>query len=193
MERFRTGSAKAWGGPIVVKGILTGEDARLAVDEGAASGRGLESRGTAARWRIADAPSAAGGRRGGERAGGSAVRRRCQARQATSPRRCLWGHEPVLVGRAYAYGLGAGGGPGVARSIEILRSDLTRTLKLLGCAGSTALDRSYIDVPSAWTHGRAALTLGPLLSSGAAVHQPTPCPDTPYVRMTRDTEGLRVN
>jgi L-lactate dehydrogenase (cytochrome) len=63
---------------------------------------------------------------------------------------CL-GARAVLVGRAYAYGLGAAGGPGVARAIEILRSDLTRTLKLLGCAGATDVDRSYVDVPPDWT------------------------------------------
>jgi L-lactate dehydrogenase (cytochrome) len=63
------------------------------------------------------------------------------------------GARAVLVGRAYGYGLGAAGGPGVARAIEILRSDLTRTLKLLGCAASVDLDRTYIDVPPAWTVG----------------------------------------
>ena len=36
---------------------------------------------------------------------------------------CL-GARAVLVGRAYAYGLGAAGGPGVTRAIEILRADL---------------------------------------------------------------------
>jgi L-lactate dehydrogenase (cytochrome) len=62
---------------------------------------------------------------------------------------CL-GARAVLVGRAYAYGLGAAGGPGVARAIEILRSDLLRTLKLLGCPSVAALDRSYIEVPHWW-------------------------------------------
>jgi len=63
---------------------------------------------------------------------------------------CL-GARAVLVGRAYAYGLGAAGGPGVARAIEILRTDLVRTLKLLGCASVADLDRSYVDVPFDWT------------------------------------------
>ena len=63
---------------------------------------------------------------------------------------CL-GARAVLVGRAYAYGLGAAGGPGVARAIDILRSDLIRTLKLLGCASVAELDRSYVDVPADWT------------------------------------------
>ena len=41
---------------------------------------------------------------------------------------CL-GARAVLVGRAYAYGLGAAGGPGVTRAIEILRADLVRTMQ----------------------------------------------------------------
>ncbi len=55
-----------------------------------------------------------------------------------------------MAGRAYAYGLGAAGGAGVARAIEILRADLIRTLKLLGCGSIAELDQSYIDVPAAW-------------------------------------------
>ena len=51
----------------------------------------------------------------------------------------------VLIGRAYAYGLGASGEAGVARAIEILRADLVRTLKLLGCPSVAALDRSYVE------------------------------------------------
>jgi isopentenyl diphosphate isomerase/L-lactate dehydrogenase-like FMN-dependent dehydrogenase len=54
-----------------------------------------------------------------------------------------------MIGRAYAYGLGAAGGAGVARAIEILRSDLVRTLKLLGCPSIAELDRSYVDMPAA--------------------------------------------
>jgi isopentenyl diphosphate isomerase/L-lactate dehydrogenase-like FMN-dependent dehydrogenase len=51
---------------------------------------------------------------------------------------CL-GARAVMVGRAYAYGLGATGGAGVARAIEILRTDLIRTLKLRGsCISRTA-------------------------------------------------------
>jgi isopentenyl diphosphate isomerase/L-lactate dehydrogenase-like FMN-dependent dehydrogenase len=56
---------------------------------------------------------------------------------------CL-GAKAVLIGRAYGYGLAAGGGPGVARAIDILRADLTRTLALLGCASMSSLDRSYV-------------------------------------------------
>ena len=65
---------------------------------------------------------------------------------------CL-GARAVLTGRAYAYGLAAGGGAGVSRAIEILRTDLNRTLKLLGCPTATELDRSYIGLPTTWRAG----------------------------------------
>jgi L-lactate dehydrogenase (cytochrome) len=58
---------------------------------------------------------------------------------------CL-GARAVLVGRAYAYGLAAGGPAGVSRAIEILRTEMERTLKLLGCSSISALDRSYVNV-----------------------------------------------
>jgi L-lactate dehydrogenase (cytochrome) len=56
----------------------------------------------------------------------------------------------VLAGRAYAYGLAAGGGAGVTRAIDILRADLIRTLKLLGCGSTVGLDRSYVGIPADW-------------------------------------------
>ena len=62
---------------------------------------------------------------------------------------CL-GARAVLVGRAYAYGLGAAGEAGVARALQILRADLERTLKLLGCASIAALNCSYVDVSASW-------------------------------------------
>ena len=63
---------------------------------------------------------------------------------------CL-GARAVLIGRAYAYGLGAAGGAGVTRAIDILRTDIVRTLKLLGMrVRPRALDRSFVDVPREW-------------------------------------------
>jgi L-lactate dehydrogenase (cytochrome) len=62
---------------------------------------------------------------------------------------CL-GARAVLAGRAYAYGLGAAGGAGVTRAIEILRTDVIRTLKLLGCASIADLDHSFVDLPEGW-------------------------------------------
>jgi L-lactate dehydrogenase (cytochrome) len=60
------------------------------------------------------------------------------------------GARGVLIGRAYAYGLGAAGGAGVTRAIEILRADIERTLQLLGVASTNALDGSSVDVPADW-------------------------------------------
>jgi isopentenyl diphosphate isomerase/L-lactate dehydrogenase-like FMN-dependent dehydrogenase len=59
---------------------------------------------------------------------------------------CL-GARAVLCGRAYVYGLAAAGEAGVARALEILRADVERTLRLLGCPSIAALDRSYVDLP----------------------------------------------
>jgi L-lactate dehydrogenase (cytochrome) len=75
---------------------------------------------------------------GGIRRGGDVVKALCLGARA------------VLVGRAYAYGLAADGEAGVGRAIAILRADLDRTLKLLGCASVASLDRSYVDVPATW-------------------------------------------
>jgi L-lactate dehydrogenase (cytochrome) len=72
---------------------------------------------------------------GGIRRGGDIVKALCLGARA------------VLIGRAYAYGLGAAGHAGVARAIEILRADVIRTLKLLGCPSVAALDRSYVGPP----------------------------------------------
>jgi isopentenyl diphosphate isomerase/L-lactate dehydrogenase-like FMN-dependent dehydrogenase len=139
----------AWGGPIVIKGVHTADDARRAVDAGAGAivvsnhgGRQLD--GVAPTLRVLpEVVAAVGGRvevllDGGIRRGGDIAKALCLGARA------------VLVGRAYAYGLGAGGEAGVTKAIEILRSDLVRTLKLLGCASVAELGASYVDVPSSW-------------------------------------------
>ncbi|MSQ37862.1 MAG: alpha-hydroxy-acid oxidizing protein [Chloroflexi bacterium] len=138
-----------WNGPIVVKGVHTGDDARRAIDEGATAivvsnhgGRQLD--GVAPTLRVLpEVVAAVNGRAevlmdGGIRRGSDIVKALCLGARA------------VLIGRAYAYGVAAGGGPGVARAIEILRADVVRTLKLLGCASTADLDRSFVDVPSDW-------------------------------------------
>src|SRR5215470_13768598 len=138
-----------WNGAIVIKGIHTAEDASRAVDVGAAAlvvsnhgGRQLD--GVAPTLRILPEVVAAVGDRievlldGGIRRGSDIIKALCLGARA------------VMAGRAYAYGLGAAGGAGVARAIDILRSDLVRTLKLLGCPSVAELDRSYVDVPRDW-------------------------------------------
>jgi L-lactate dehydrogenase (cytochrome) len=139
----------AWNLPIVVKGVHTGDDARRAVDAGANAlvvsnhgGRQLD--GVAPTLRMLPEVLASVGDRievlidGGIRRGSDIAKALCIGARA------------VLVGRAYAYGLGAAGGAGVARAIEILRTDLIRTLKLLGCASTAELDRSFISLPPDW-------------------------------------------
>ena len=140
---------KVWTGPIVVKGILTAEDAKRAVDEGAAAvvvsnhgGRQLDSVSATIRA-VPEVVAAVHGQTevlmdGGIRRGSDIVKAICLGARA------------VLIGRAYAYGLGAAGEAGVTRAVEILRADLERTLRLLGCPSVAALDRSYVEVPHAW-------------------------------------------
>jgi isopentenyl diphosphate isomerase/L-lactate dehydrogenase-like FMN-dependent dehydrogenase len=140
---------KAWKGPIVIKGVHTADDARRAVDEGAEAlvvsnhgGRQLD-RVPPTLQILPEVVAAVGDRievllDGGIRRGSDVVKALCLGARA------------VMIGRAYAYGLGAAGGAGVSRAIEILRADLIRTLKLLGCASIAHLDRSFVQVPADW-------------------------------------------
>ena len=139
----------AWNGSLVVKGVLTAEDARRAVDEGAdgvvvSNHGGRQLDGAPATLRVLpEIVRAVGGRTevlldGGIRRGGDVAKALCLGAKA------------VLVGRAYAYGLAAGGEPGVARAIEILQTELVRTMKLLGCASVADLDGSWVNAPRDW-------------------------------------------
>jgi L-lactate dehydrogenase (cytochrome) len=134
-----------WKGPIVIKGVHTAEDARRALDEGAAAivvsnhgGRQLD--GVRATIQVLpEVIDAVGGRidvllDSGVRRGGDVAKALCLGARA------------VLVGRAYAYGLGAAGAPGVTRALDILRADLTRTMKLLGVRSVAELNQSLVDV-----------------------------------------------
>ena len=140
---------QAWNGHIVIKGIHTTEDARRAVEMGADAlvvsnhgGRQLD--GVAPTLRVLPEVVAAVGDRVEVLLDGG-IRRGSDIAKALS-----LGARAVMAGRAYAYGLGAAGDAGVARAIDILRSDLVRTLKLLGCASVAELDETYIDVPRDW-------------------------------------------
>jgi len=139
-----------WRGPIVIKGVLTADDARRSLDEGAAAvvvsnhgGRQLD--GTAATLRVLPEIVAAV-KDQAEVLMDSGIRRGSDIVKAL----CL-GARAVLCGRAYAYGLAAAGEAGVARALEILRADMDRTLKLLGCSCVSDLDRSYVNVPENWS------------------------------------------
>jgi L-lactate dehydrogenase (cytochrome) len=138
-----------WRGPMVIKGVLTGDDARRAIDEGAAAlvvsnhgARQLDCVPASLRA-LPEVVAAVNGRievlmDGGIRRGSDIVKAICLGARA------------VLCGRAYAYGLAAAGEAGITRALEILRIDLERTLRLLGCPSVAALDRSYVNVPVSW-------------------------------------------
>jgi isopentenyl diphosphate isomerase/L-lactate dehydrogenase-like FMN-dependent dehydrogenase len=140
---------ECWRGPIVVKGVLTGDDAHRALDQGAAAvvvsnhgGRQLDCVPASLRA-LPEVVKAVNGQAevlmdGGIRRGTDIVKAICL------------GARGVLCGRAYAYGLAAAGEAGVVRAIEILRTDLERTLRLLGCPSVAMLDRSYVNVPKSW-------------------------------------------
>ncbi|HWC87627.1 MAG TPA: alpha-hydroxy acid oxidase [Solirubrobacteraceae bacterium] len=60
------------------------------------------------------------------------------------------GASNVLVGRAYLYGLMAGGEAGVRRALTVLTNEITRTLKLLGVKAIGELRREHVRIPAAW-------------------------------------------
>jgi isopentenyl diphosphate isomerase/L-lactate dehydrogenase-like FMN-dependent dehydrogenase len=140
---------ESWTGPIAVKGIHTGDDARRALDAGADAvivsnhgGRQLDT--VAPTLRVLPEVVAAVGDRaevlldGGIRRGSDVVKALCLGARA------------VLVGRAHAYGLAAAGEAGVARALEILRADLARTLALLGCGSLAELETAHVELPPHW-------------------------------------------
>ena len=140
---------RIWTGPIVVKGVLTADDAKRAVAEGAAAivvsnhgGRQLDSAPPTLRV-LPEVVAAVDGQAevlmdGGVRRGSDIVKAICLGARA------------VLLGRAYAFGLAAAGESGVTRALQILRNDLERTLRLLGCPSVSALNSSYLNIPKHW-------------------------------------------
>jgi isopentenyl diphosphate isomerase/L-lactate dehydrogenase-like FMN-dependent dehydrogenase len=134
---------KIWKGPIAIKGIQMADDARRAVDEGASAvvvsnhgGRQLD--GVPGSLRVLPSVVEAVGSQC-EVLFDSGIRRGSDIVKAMA-----LGAKAVLIGRGYAYGMAAAGDTGVDRAIMILRNDLIRTLKLLGCASIHELDGSYL-------------------------------------------------
>jgi isopentenyl diphosphate isomerase/L-lactate dehydrogenase-like FMN-dependent dehydrogenase len=135
--------ASAAEAPVLVKGVLTAEDAALAVAHGAAGvvvsnhgGRQLDcALATAdALPEVVDAVEArvpvlvdGGIRRGADVAIGLAL-----------------GADAVLVGRPALWGLAVGGEEGARRVLELLRAELELTLALCGCAGPAELTRAHV-------------------------------------------------
>ena len=134
---------KIWDRKIVIKGVQIAEDARRAVDAGADAvvvsnhgGRQLDTVWPTIRV-LPDVVKAVGDRTEVLLDGG--IRRGSDVVKALS-----LGARAVLIGRGYAYGLAAAGAPGVRRSLDILRTDMYRTMKLLGCPSVKELNGSYV-------------------------------------------------
>jgi L-lactate dehydrogenase (cytochrome) len=134
-----------WSGPIVLKGVQTVDDALIAADVGVEAialsnhgGRQLDGAPSPLSL-IAPVADAIGGRTeiicdGGVRRGSDIVKALAAGANA------------CMAGRAYLYGLGAAGERGVDRVLDWFRSDVVRSMTLLGVDDVNALDRSVLDL-----------------------------------------------
>ncbi|MDQ3769433.1 MAG: alpha-hydroxy-acid oxidizing protein [Actinomycetota bacterium] len=139
---------EACGLPVAIKGVLTAEDARAAVDHGAAAivvsnhgGRQLDGCVPTA-VALEEVAEAVGGTvpvlvDGGIRDGGDILRA------------LALGARAVLVGRPYAWGLAAGGQEGAYEALQALTGDLSRAMALAGCPNLAAITRDRVR-PALW-------------------------------------------
>jgi isopentenyl diphosphate isomerase/L-lactate dehydrogenase-like FMN-dependent dehydrogenase len=135
---------ESWDGKLIVKGVITVDDAVRAADAGAdgivvSNHGGRQLDGLPATLDALPAIAAAVGSRvevmldGGVRRGSDLVKAR-----ALGARACL-------VGRPWLWGLAAGGEAGVAAALEVFAAELDRTLALLGLTSFDEVDASVID------------------------------------------------
>jgi isopentenyl diphosphate isomerase/L-lactate dehydrogenase-like FMN-dependent dehydrogenase len=129
--------------PVLVKGLLTPEDAELAVAHGAAGvvvsnhgGRQLD-RALATGDALPEVVDAVGGRAAVLVDGG--IRRGVDIATALA-----LGADAVLVGRPALWGLAAAGSEGATRVLELLRAELELALALCGCTSPTDLGRAHL-------------------------------------------------
>jgi len=132
-----------WHGPLVVKGVLSGEDARRAVASGAdgvivSNHGGRQLDGAPATIDVLPRIVEAIGEES-EILLDSGVRRGADVVKAMA-----LGAGAVLVGRPYVWGLAAAGQAGVEHMLGLLRADMVRTLQLIGCAAVEDLDASWL-------------------------------------------------
>jgi L-lactate dehydrogenase (cytochrome) len=138
---------KRWDGPFVVKGVLSGHDARRAVDAGATAvvvsnhgGRQLDTT-PATLVALPGVVAAVGG--DAEVLFDGGIRRGSHVVAALS-----LGARAVLIGRPYLYGLALGGQRGVERVLDILATEMRRTMVLMGCRTVDELGPEWVEVPS---------------------------------------------
>lgn len=134
---------KQWGGPFIIKGIQSVEDAVLAAEAGATGivlsnhgGRQLDGAITALEL-LPEVVAEVGSKTeiyidGGIRRGSDVIKA-----IALGARACL-------IGRPYLYGLAAGGEPGVLRCLHILQEEMVRVMQLLGCTRLEELSPAYV-------------------------------------------------
>jgi len=139
LEAIRSWSAL----PLVIKGVLHPDDARLAVEHGAAAvvvsnhgGRQLD-RAIPSLDALADVAEAVDGRAEVYLDGG--VRRGSDALIAIA-----LGARAVFTGRPFVFGLGVAGQPGVERAFAILREELERAMALLGTRTLADVRREHV-------------------------------------------------
>ena len=145
--------ASECGVPVFVKGVLTAEDAELALEHGAAGvvvsnhgGRQLD-RALATAEALPEVADALAGR--GTLLVDGGIRRGVDVATALA-----LGADAVLVGRPALWGLAAGGRDGVVQVLDLLRQELELALALLGCTSPSRLSRAHVrraPVPSVYS------------------------------------------
>lgn len=145
-----------WGGKLVVKGVMDGEDARRAFQAGADAivvsnhgGRQLDGAPSTISVLAAIADSVAGQ---GEIIMDSGIRSGQDIARALA-----MGADSVMIGRAFLYGLGALGGNGVTLCLDILRKELESTMALCGTTSLGQLSSdTIVDYPWPLTSGHSS-------------------------------------
>ena len=151
--------------PVLIKGVMTAEDARQAVAEGIDGivvsnhgGRTLDTQ-PATIDALSEIVKAVGGRIPLLLDGG--IRRGSDIFKALA-----LGANAVLIGRAYAYGLAAAGAVGVSHVIQILCAELEVTMALTGCPDLRTIAPSHVGHPETASRDRPIAARIP--SDGAA-------------------------
>jgi len=135
--------ADLWSGPFAIKGILCADDARRAVDAGATAvivsnhgGRQLDGAAAAVEM-LPEIVQAVGARTDVILDGG--IRRGTHVLKALA-----LGAKACSVGRAYLFGLAAGGEAGVVKALETLKNELINSMKLCGCTDASQIARDLV-------------------------------------------------